>query len=83
MMIERRKDYCNACRFWFHQVARAGMGECRRYPPAHAYLPQGGSGRVSPVTGAYFWCGEHSPSGEVVATPQDGFADDHFSEATP
>jgi len=67
------KQTCNRCRFWVHQVAGPGLGECRRFPPAHAYEPQGRSGRVSPVTGAYFWCGEFQASGMQIATPQDQY----------
>lgn len=67
---------CNTCVFWDPRVAESGAGECRRFPPQHAFEPQGRSGRVSPVTGAYFWCGEHRPSGTKVATNQDQFADE-------
>lgn len=55
------KNHCNTCKFWEVRVTAMGTGECRRFPPQHAFEPQGISGRVSPVTGAYFWCGEHSP----------------------
>jgi hypothetical protein len=54
-------------------VTATGTGECRRYPPAHAFEPAGGHSRVSPVTGAYFWCGEHQPRDDdkPVPTGQD------------
>lgn len=49
---------CKTCRWWCPNVARAGLGECRRYPPQPLPEP-GGWGRISPTTGAHFWCGEH------------------------
>lgn len=76
----KREPTCNACRFWDPRCTHAGLGECRRYPPQHAFEPQGGSGRVSPVTGAYFWCGEHQPSGGKVATGQDRHHDDFVAQ---
>jgi hypothetical protein len=69
-----KDNTCNRCRFWMPRVTRSGTGECRRMPPLPAFEPQGGMGRVSPVTGAYFWCGEFKASGGVVVTGQDAFA---------
>lgn len=82
--MKRRADYCNECRFWFVLMGNSGTGECRRFPPAHAYEPQGRSGRVSPVTGAYFWCGEHSHRAvKRIASGQDRVADEAFDEEDP
>ena len=73
--------YCDECRFWEPRVARAGLGECRRFPPQHAFDPNsGGHNRVSPVTGAYFWCGEHQPKGEKIATGQDIHHDEYVAQ---
>lgn len=74
-MRDKRAN-CNTCKFWEPNVCRNWLGECRRFPPQHAFDPSGGGhNRVSPVTGAYFWCGEHKPSGRKVATAQDQFAE--------
>lgn len=73
-MTGRLKLACQDCLFWVPIATRGGMGECRRRPPAHAFEPVGGTpSRVSPWTGAYFWCGEHSDVRaaleRAVATP--------------
>lgn len=69
---------CNACRFWEPRIAASGLGECRRYPPSPAFELQGRPGRVSPWTGAYFWCGEHQlrADGIRIATGQDAHAEE-------
>lgn len=58
---------CKTCRFWKSWAAiganGAGKGECRRYPPTVVMLPRsvgGDTDRATPVTGAYYWCGEYS-----------------------
>lgn len=70
---------CKDCRFWELRVAAAGTGECRRFPPQHAFEPHGGHSRVSPCTGAYFWCGEFQQrEGGAIPTGQDRFVENGF-----
>jgi len=58
--------HCIECRYWDPRVAYAGQGECRRFPPHPAVKPQGGVDRISPITGAYFNCGEFKDRYQLV-----------------
>lgn len=59
---------CGDCKWWWswRHIGEngAGKGECRRFPPVPMPMANsvgGGVDRVTPVTGAHYWCGEHAP----------------------
>jgi len=52
---------CKDCFYAF--LPHAGTIECRRFPPAPYFQPNGGVTNIRPRIGQFYWCGEFKAAG--------------------